>query len=381
MKTRLFHLASALLAGAMLLPGGACGDSPAAPEEVLFSLTTREKVGQLFVIRPDQLLTSISERSIHDSRERGALSLTDEMRAVLEAYPAGGFAQFGKNIDTPEQLAAFNAQLAAACRIPPILAVDEEGGRVARLANAFPSLPQVGSAASMGATGKTEAARRAGAAIGEYLARFGFTLDFAPVADVNSNPQNSVVGDRSFGSDPALVTRMAAAYIDGLHEHGVGATVKHFPGHGDTSADTHLGYVAVHKTWEQLLETELIPFMGTMDKTDAIMVAHITLPQVTDDGLPATLSRQLIEGRLRGELGYDGLVITDALAMGAIEQTYTSAEAAVLAFLAGNDILLMPQSYTEAFEGVLAAVEDGRIPMARLDESVLRILRFKLRAR
>ena len=374
------RMISAILAGALMIPcAGASAPSASTPEELLSTLTTRQKVGQLFVIRPDQLLTSISETSIHDAWEPGALSLTEEMRAVLEQYPAGGFALFGKNIDTPEQLSAFLRELAGACGIAPILSVDEEGGRVARLANAkaFSHLPKVGSMAQIGSTGDPENARRAGASIGAYLAEFGFNLDFAPDADVNTNAQNIVIGDRAFGSDPTLVADMAAAYMAGLQSQGVGATLKHFPGHGDTSADTHAGYVAVDKTWEELRGAELIPFLANLEQADAVMVAHITLPRVTGDGLPATLSRELVTGRLREELGYQGLVITDALAMGAIEQAYSSAEAAVLAFLAGNDILLMPQSYPEAFEGVLAAVEDGRISMERLDESVLRILRFK----
>lgn len=349
-----------------------------SPEEILDQLSLREKVGQLFVIRPDQLLTDISEDSIHDSKKKGVTSVSDQMRNILKQYPAGGFAVFGKNITSPEQLKALNAQLKSACSVPPIIAVDEEGGRVARVANANGfSVPKVGSMEKIGKTGVPDNARYAALQIGDYLNEYGFTMDFAPDSDINTNPKNIVIGDRAFGSDPQLVSKMAEAYIDGLHECGILSVIKHFPGHGDTAEDTHTGYVAVHKTWQELLDTELIPFIDNFENTDAVMVAHITLDHVTDDGLPATLSKQLITGKLREELGYDGLVITDALAMGAIEKNYSSAEAVITAFDAGNDILLMPHSYTEAFNGLVEAVIDGRISEERLNESVLRILRAK----
>lgn len=383
---------AALLSVTMLILAGGpltgCSSPPprvvplvhAHPDTLLSQMSLREKVGQLFVIRPDQLMTSITETSVHDTKGKGATALTDDMRAVLAQYPAGGFAIFAKNIASPQQLITFHTELRSACRIVPLIAVDEEGGRVARVANAKGFfVPNVGSMESIGRTGDPENARKAASDIGNYLAEYGFTMDFAPDADINTNPDNRVIGDRAFGSDPQLVSEMVSAYLDGLHEHRILAVLKHFPGHGDTSEDTHSGYVAVHKTWDELLQTELVPFVDHFDKADAVMVAHITLDNVTDDGLPATLSHELVTGKLRGELGYDGLVITDALAMGAIESRYSSAEAAVMAFDAGCDVLLMPQNYTEAFDGILTAVEDGRISEERLNESVMRILRVKYR--
>ena len=199
------------------------------------------------------------------------------------------------------------------------------------------------------------------------------------MADINSNPLNIVIGNRSFGSDKELVSSMVSSFLDGLHSEKVAGCIKHFPGHGDVSGDTHDGYVAVLKTWDQLLDTELVPFCENMDTADMIMVAHLTLPNITPDGLPASLSHELITEKLRGELGYQGLIITDALAMGAIEKAYSSSEAAVLAFNAGSDILLMPYDYREAFEGVLSAVQSGEISEERLNESVLRILELKER--
>ena len=172
---------------------------------------------------------------------------------------------------------------------------------------------------------------------------------------------------------------MDAAVLEGLHSEGVLGCLKHFPGHGDTVGDTHDGAVSITKTWDELLGCELIPFVENFENTDLVMAAHISLPNVTQDGLPASLSHEIITGRLRGELGYDGLVVTDSLAMGAIANEYTSAESAVLAVQAGADLLLMPRDYAAAFEGVLEAVESGKISEARLDESVLRILQAKER--
>ena len=165
---------------------------------------------------------------------------------------------------------------------------------------------------------------------------------------------------------------------DGLHSAGISCCLKHFPGHGDTFSDTHDGTVTVDKSWEELSRQELVPFVENMGKADMIMTAHITLENVSSDGLPASLSKEIITDRLRGELGYDGLIITDALAMSAVTEPYGSGTAAVMAFEAGNDILLMPESIKQAYGAVLEAVRNSEISMERLDESVLRILRYKL---
>ncbi|MBQ6476074.1 MAG: glycoside hydrolase family 3 protein [Clostridia bacterium] len=348
-------------------------------QTLLDHMTLDEKIGQLFMIRPDQLVESISEDSIHDHSTYGVKELDTDLLEVLSRYPAGGFALFGKNIESPEQVRALTAQLAQTGPVPPLIAIDEEGGNVARLANhdGF-SLPHVGTMESIGQTKDPANAYAASSQIGSYLCDLGFNMNFAPVADINTNPQNRIIGARAFGSEPGLVTDMVSSYIDGLHDQGILSTVKHFPGHGDTQNDTHAGVVVVHKTWDELLDCELIPFISVLDKTDAVMVAHITVDHVTSDGLPATLSRELLTDHLRSELGYDGLIITDALAMAAIRENYTSAEAAVLAFEAGNDILLLPADYEEAFIGIRDAVQSGRISEERLNESVLRILRVKL---
>ena len=209
---------------------------------------------------------------------------------------------------------------------------------------------------------------------------FGYKYtDFAPDADVLDNGKGQVIGDRSFGDDPERVTQMAAAVSEGLHSQGVLSTFKHFPGHGAASGDTHEGFAYTDKSYGELLERELKPFMAAGERgVDAVMAAHISLPGVTGDNTPCTMSRQMLTEVLRGDLGYEGLIVTDALNMGAITKNYTSAEAAVGALEAGADLLLMPQDFHQAAEGVLGAVLEGKISQERIDQSVRRIIRAKL---
>lgn len=371
----------ALLVGVTVAFGGvSCASVPIVPDErtatdMLLDMTLEEKVAQLFVISPEQLNTSLTEK--RHSASKKTTKLTAAMKQTLRDYPVGGFILFGNNIKSKRQLKKLTRDLAAASGVAPIIAVDEEGGRVARLANTSSlGIKNVGAMENIGKTLDTENARAAGAYIGSYLREYGFTLDFAPVADVNTNPDNIVIGARSFGSDPALVAAMDGAFLEGLHTAGIKGCLKHFPGHGDTSGDTHEDYVSVTKTWDAILDAELVPFRENFSKTDCVMVAHVTFTDV-DDTYPASLSKTLITEKLRGELGYDGIVLTDALNMGAIKKNYGSAEGSIRAFEAGNDILLMPQHFTEAYDGVLEAVKTGRISEERLNESVLRILRFK----
>ncbi|MBQ9564623.1 MAG: hypothetical protein IJU98_03445 [Synergistaceae bacterium] len=371
-------LRSALVLALALLPACTWAASFSEAENALRSMTLEQKIGQLFIIRPDALDVALALDEVNDSEAAGVKKLTPAMRETLRRYPAGGFALFRKNISGPNQLKRFTADLRAACAPSPILAIDEEGGKIARIANhkSF-NVPKFESMEAIGRTENPRRAREVGATIGKYLREYGFNLDFAPVADVNTNPENLVIGNRAFGSEPERVSEMVGAYLDGLHAGGVAGSVKHFPGHGDTRDDPHEDAVTSPKTWDELLRAELIPFRENLDKADSVMVAHITLPNVAGDNQPATLSREIVTEKLRGELGYDGVVITDALMMGAIKKRYSSAEAAVLAFEAGNDILLMPWDYREAFDGILQAVRSGRITEARLDESVRRILRLK----
>lgn len=347
-----------------------------SPEALLLRMTTEEKVAQLFVICPEQLTDDVQTECTVAGKD--CYKLSKDMKEFLARYPAGGFVLFKRHMKNKKQLKALTSQLAFGEAIPPMIAVDEEGGRVTRLAKTDAlKIAPVGAMGMIGATGDVQQAYNAGAYIGGYLAEYGFTLDFAPVVDVNTNPENIVIGDRAFGSEPLLVAEMAGAFLDGLHSKGIRGCIKHFPGHGDTKADTHADFVAVEKSWDELSACELVPFVANFGSADCIMVAHVTLTNALTEQYPASLSRELITDKLRGELGYDGVVITDALDMGAIVKNFGTADAALRAFKAGADVLLMPQNYLVAYKAVLGAVERGRISRERLDESVLRILRLK----
>lgn len=344
-------------------------------KDVLGKMSLREKVGQLFIVRPEALAEN-SNAETAPATDR----VDDAVISRIEEYPVGGIALFSRNITSAEQLPMFISDLQSSSKYPLFIAVDEEGGRVARIANSdFFNVASYKSMEDIGKSGDASKAEEVGRQIGLYLKELGFNLDFAPVADTNTNPQNIVIGDRSYGSDPALVARMVSAQLDGMHDSGIMGTLKHFPGHGDTKDDTHSGYVSIEKTWDELKECELVPFITALPKADMVMVSHITAVNVTSDKLPTSMSETMITGKLRNELGYDGVIITDAMAMGAVADNYTSAEAAVTAVKAGVDIVLMPQNLDEAFNGVMNAVTDGEISMERLDESVMRILKLKAR--
>ena len=341
-------------------------------------LTLEEKVGQLFIIRPDSLDLTLTQEQIDDAKADGVIELTDAMRDALQKYPVGGVCQFGKNIVDPEQITAFNAALQEASDIPLFISVDEEGGAVARLANKDTfDLPRYESAAAVGASGNPADAENMGRTIGGYLADYGFTVDFAPVADVYTNPANTVIGSRAFSADANTAAAMAGACARGLASQGVLPVYKHFPGHGDTSEDTHVGAVPLNKTLDDLRSCELVPFAQNVNNAPLIMAAHITVPQVTGDDTPASLSSVMLTDLLRGELGYQGLIVTDSLAMQAITDVYTPGQAAVKALQAGADLLLMPNGLADAYTAVLEAVQEGTIPQQRLDESVQRILQCK----
>ena len=356
----------------------------AAPAELLAEMTLREKVGQLFLVRPDALDPALSQQTIDDADVSGVTEVSETMAAFLEEYPVGGVVLFGKNITDEVQLRGLIAGLQQSSPVPLLIGIDEEGGVVARLANSpgF-DLPRYESAAAVGAQG-TDAVRAMSAEIGAYLAGYGINLDFAPVADVNTNPDNPVIGTRAFSSDPQEAADCVNAAVEGFSRAGVLCCLKHFPGHGDTAGDSHDGTVYTEKTMEELRACEFLPFeAGIRAGAPLVMVGHIAAPNAVEgeeSDLPATFSRALITDVLRDELGFAGVVVTDSLAMGAITETYTPGEAAVLALQAGADLLLMPAGLAQAYDGVLAAVEDGRLTEERIDESVARILALKQQA-
>jgi len=336
-------------------------------------MSLREKVGQLFIVRPESLEPAIRYDSDAELPPYKLQIVSEGMRRRAKEYPVGGVLLYGHNIAGPAQLKRFIRELKA---LPgaPLLCVDEEGGRVSRIANnpAF-DVPRYESAAALAAAGP-EATFAAARTIGHYLKEYGFDIDFAPVADVNTNPKNIIIGTRAFSDDPLHAAPLVSAYVRGLQDAGVTACLKHFPGHGDTLADTHLGFAFTQKTWQEMASCEMIPFVeGIRAGARLVMAAHIATPAVTGNKQPATLSPVILTGKLRGEMGFDGVIITDALEMGAITRLYGSGEAAVRALQAGADLLLCPLDLCAAFDAVLDAVRSGVLSETRLDESVRRI--------
>ena len=377
-KTNLCRCAALLLVALLFSQAGAEED---AVMKTIESMSLREKVGQLFMIRPDALEGRFSPAELEDNSITGTTRVSDEMQGKYAQYPCGGFALFRKNILSPSQLNIFVQRLHGMNALTPMLGIDEEGGRIARIANhpanfgvqKFPPMGQIA------ASGDETAAYEAGQSIGEYLHTYGLDIDFAPVADVNTNPRNPVIGDRAFGDNPKTAAGLVQRFIQGLHDSGVASCIKHCPGHGDPATDTHTGYAETKKTWEEISECEMVPFRaGIAAGTDFVMTAHIAAPGVTGTDEPSTMSYTILTEKLRGELGFEGLIITDALSMGAIREKYSSSEACIRCIQAGVDILLMPYDYFEAFDGVVQAVEQGVIPESRIDESVYRILTFKM---
>ena len=390
-------LAIVIAAGVLGILGSRGGSSPAqeAPvqeepgalepvtagnaEELLDKLTTEQKVGQLFFVRPEALDPNRTPEEAEDPAGPGVTQADPALQNTLQQYPVGGFVLFGKNLESPDQLSQLMDTLSRNAAVPLLFSVEEEGGTATQVAGrpGF-SVPTLESLADIGATGDPAQAKAVGQSIGTYLRELGFQLDFAPVADVNTNPNNPVIGDRAFHSDPEQAAMMVSAAVDGFHQGGVACTLKHFPGHGDTAQDSHYGYASTDKTWEEMRTCELYPFQaGMASGADAVMVAHITTPNATSDGLPASLSYEMITEKLRRELRFQRLVVTDSLAMEAITDSYSAAEASLMAFQAGADVLLMPADQGEAYDALLAAVQDGTISQERLDESVLRILQLK----
>ena len=336
-------------------------------------MTLEQKIAQMFVITPEAL-----------TGYPNVTAAGDTTKTCYQQKPVGGIIYMEENLLGSEQTTKMLTDMQAIAKeitgLPAFLSVDEEGGTVTRIAkNEAFGVNDVGNMSEIGASGDTAKAGQAGVTLGTYLKALGFNVDFAPVADVLTNPDNTVIGTRSFGSDPQTVADMVSAELQGLQSQGVYGVVKHFPGHGGTAGDSHEAAVTLDKSLEDLMATELVPFeRAVQDGVSFVMVGHISVPSVVGDDTPASLSQMMVSNVLREQLGYDGIVITDALNMGAVTDNYTSDQAAVLAVNAGVDMLLMPQDYEAAYNGLLAAVQDGTISEERIDESVVRIVRVKL---
>lgn len=341
--------------------------------QIVSGMALEDKVAQMFVITPEALTGYTSVTAAGDTT-----------KTAYESRPVGGLIYMADNLLSTEQTTEMltNMQNIAMERtgLPAFLSVDEEGGTVARVAaNEAFGVTNVGNMSDIGAAGDAQKAYDAGVTIGTYLKQLGFNVDYAPVADVLTNPGNTAIGTRSFGSDASMVADMVTKELEGLSSQGVFGAVKHFPGQGGVSGDSHDGAVTLDKSLEELMQTELVPFQKALENgVSFVMVGHISVPQVVGDNTPASLSQMMVSNVLREQLGYQGIVITDAMNMGAVTGNYTADQAAVMAVNAGVDMILMPQDYETAYNGLLQAVQDGTITEERIDESVERIVKVKL---
>ncbi len=292
---------------------------------------------------------------------------------------AGGVILFGRNVESAGQLTALVNELKAASQspVPLLVTMDEEGGRVSRMPPEVEKLPDMW---EYGRTGDADLCARLGQTLAARCAAFGIGMDFAPVLDVWTNPENTVIGPRAFSDDCEEAARLGTAAMTGMQSGGVIPVVKHFPGHGDTAVDSHLGLPVVDKSLAELEGEELVPFAAAIRAgADAVMVAHIQM-NALDGARPASLSPAVVNGLLREDMGFSGVVCTDDLTMGAIMETYTVGEAAVLAVEAGCDLLLVchgQENVRAAADALNEAVDSGRISEERLNESVRRILLLK----
>lgn len=338
----------------------------------LQKMTLEEKVAQLFVITPESL-TGVGKVV------RGG----ETTKKAIQNYPVGGLIYFAQNIQSKEQFIQMiqNTQsfMKERVNMKAFTAIDEEGGTVARISgNPQTGVPALPSMNQIGASGDSNQAYEIGKTIGEYLSEFQINLDFAPVADI-ANLEGSIMLERSFGTDAQLVGNMVAAQVKGFKEKNMICALKHFPGLGYTKNDTHLGYVKTDRTKDEMEECEFIPFeKGIEAGADIVMVGHVSVPNLTGDDTPSSLSKVVITDILRTELGFEGLVVTDALSMKGVSQYYTSDQAAIKALEAGVDILLMPKDFKTAYNGVLKAVKSGKITEKRINQSVYRILKLKV---
>lgn len=360
----------------------ACGDDsssgPSPEESAIQKMSIREKVGQMFFVRPEALDTSIHWNEYAELPDYKLEQVNKTMLAVNKDYPIGGMILYAHNIVDETQLKKFISEIRE-LNGSPLLAIDEEGGRVARIANNGNfDVPKYESMAAIAENDDPEEAYKAAFTIGSYVKKYGFDIDYAPVADVNTNPDNIVIGPRAFSDDPETAAKFVVSYLNGLESAGVIGTLKHFPGHGDVSTDTHYGYASTDKTWDEMLKCEMIPFKaGIKAGAQMIMTAHIAAPKVSGDDLPATLSSVILQDKLRSELGFDGVIVTDAMDMGAITKQFSNAEAAIKSIQAGVDVVLCSREFTQVFDAVVKAVEKGEIKESRIDESVKRILKLK----
>lgn len=365
-----------------LAGAGAAGQAPppspeqAWVERTLSGMTLEQKIGQLFVT-----VAYGEHADVPDARNRAEYGL-DTPAELVAKYHLGGIVYFGwtSTLRSPLQVGELSNGLQRAALagggVPLLISTDQENGAVVRIGPPMTPLPTAG---QLGAAGVVEDARAAAEISGRELRAMGVNQDLAPVADVNLNPSNPVLGSRTFSADPAVAAAMTGAEVTGYQQF-VAATAKHFPGHGATATDSHVGLPVVNHDRAQWERLDAPPFRAAVAAgVDVIMLGHLVLPRIDPSGAPATLSPVLVDGLLRHDLGYQGVVMTDSLRMQAVREVQPDARIPVLAIAAGADLLLMPPDLDLAYRSVLAAVRGGELSQERVDTSVRRLLALKWR--
>ena len=341
--------------------------------EKLDAMTLEQKVAQLFIVRPEAL-TGVGQ----------VVAASDATKEALERMPVGGVIYFATNLEdadqTREMLANTQAYGQEVTGLPLFLCVDEEGGTVSRVGgNEGFNIENVGNMSEIGATGDVERAREVAVQIGTYLTDLGFNVDFAPDADIANNPMSDTMALRSFGSTADAVAPMVKAQIEGFTQTGILCAAKHFPGIGGAEGDSHDTSIYSQKTVDEIRDEELVPFQTAIEAdVPFVMVGHLSMPNVTGDDDPASVSSEIVTDLLRNDMGYDGIIITDSMGMGAATSSIGNDRIAVEALKAGVDIVLMPADLEAAYQGVLDALDAGELDEARIDASVERILKVKL---
>ena len=339
-------------------------------EKIVNNMTLEEKVGQIFMVAPEAV-----------DKDGGSTTVfTENIEKEIEKYNLGGYILFASNIENPTQTQELINGLKKSSKIQPFVGVDEEGGRVARIGkNSAMGVEKIEPMAQVGKSQNYERANEIGTTIGKYIKNLGFNLDFAPDTDVLTDSNNTEIGDRSFGNDPEVVGKMATEVVKGLQCENISNVLNHFPGHGGSIGNSHQGFSLSNRTEEELKKCEIVPFKTAIENgADCVMVAHMSLPNVTGDNIPATLSKKVVTDMLKTELNFKGVVFSDSMSMGAITENYGTGDACVKAVEAGIDMVLMPENLDEAYNAVLEAVKNGKISQERLDDAVSRIIKAKI---
>ena len=336
-------------------------------DDCISQMTLEDKVAGLFLVSPESI-TGVTAATTAGSGTQEALT----------KYAVGGFVYTKKNIVNGDQLKEMLANTVAMSKYPMFYTVYEEGGDVTSLAAAGLDVKTFDSMYKIGATADTANAYNLGNTIGLYLKDYGFNLDLAPVTDIVTSVDTSFMKERSFGSDPTVVGAMVSSCVQGFTDAGISSCLKHFPGQGNATEDTTNAYSVLDLSYKELQEKELIPFVeGIKAGAEFVMMSHVTVPQITGDSTPSSLSKAMITDVLRGDLGFDGVVITDALNKKAITDYYTTDQAAVMAIQAGADMIMLPDDFATAYQAILTAVQNGTITEDRINESLHRIYMVK----